>query len=283
MKFLAVMASVALLAAGTTSCSSDNNDGTPGGAAELPIPESIVDGVRVRSNGLTEYTYDQLTGAPLTAKYQGMPFVFNYADTRAKTTGKQLSSIVMSSGQEGVTYNACNFAFNSKGYLTSMTESLNYGKQAITMHFTISYSNDRVTRIKYVADGYEGAEAYFDYKWDGKNLKSIDMTDNSGKAETNIYEYDYVDAPNNKYNIWTYDMTGMLSGGGHYALLFFADLGYLGLPSQALPTIYSYTSKSAKNYLIGYDIDNSGRVTAIYRYDESGAQYNPTYYNYTKL
>lgn len=282
MKFFAVMASVALLAAGTTSCSSDNNDGESG-SAELLIPESVVDGVRVQSDGTTEFTFDQKTGAPLTAKYQSEPFVFNYAETRAKSTGKHLSSIVLSSSEAGVSYKAYNFAFNSKGYLTSMTEEMNYDRIALTLRFTITYSNDRVTRIKYVADGYEGAEMYYDCKWNGKNLASVNMTDNSGKAETNFYEYDYVNAPNNKYNIWTYDMTGMFAASGHYALLFFADLGYLGLPSQALPTIYSYTNKSAKNYLIGYETDNSGRVTAIYRYDESGAQYNPTYYNYTKL
>jgi len=234
-----------------SSCSDDDNDGPedPSAGAELSIPSSVVDGVRVQSDGSGVNISYNADGSIEKATVNGIDFKFEYADSRAVTsTGRKLVRISAYSDGGYETYEATNFKFNNDGFIESYTEkteerdeySGDYDK--VTIKVKCSYNDDkRIRKMDLSSDTeerYDGEtekyhqETTLNYKYSGGNLLESSVT---GFDATNTVKYEYASVQANTYNIIT---SQLAYGIANYSPItyIFAMAGYLGNASASLPS-----------------------------------------------
>lgn len=232
-----------------SSCSDDDNDGPkdPSEGAELSIPSSVVDGVRVQSDGSGINISYNADGSIEKATFNGIDYKFEYADSRAATsTGRKLVRI--SSYGDGFETEATNFKFNNDGFIESYTEkseerdkySGDYDK--VTVKVKCSYNDDkRIRKMDLSSDTeekYDGEtekyhqETTLNYKYSGGNLMESSVT---GFDATNTVKYEYASNQVNTYNIITSQLAYGMANYSPMAYIF-AITGYLGNASANLPS-----------------------------------------------
>lgn len=279
-----------------TSCSSDdepndNDDEIDAPAVELPLPSSIVDGVRVESiPGLIDISYNS-DGSIDKVDYDGSTYEFVYEGSRATQTGRKLVMIKSKrtnldddEKEEGYSdsWIATNFEFTEDGFIAAYQER-NKQKWATTgaweetiVQVYVSYgyykegSLDRhITGLNASGygkffdpeEGYETAQGKYsiDYFYKGLNLERTRFEagdENEKNVTETTYKYSNLSYPNT-YNCTTPQLGIGMAGGFSPIAYIFATLGYLGFPSANLPE--EFTSRSWETDWTG-NIDDIGDV-----------------------
>lgn len=285
-KFLvypALTIALGFMAAACSSDSDNDNDepeiGTP---VDMPIPSSIVDGVRVADAGNVKISYNT-DGSIKDAELDGTVYEFEYEGSRASMTGRKLARIVTkySDYNSSDSWQATNFQFNTDGFIVSYLEINKTTDEDFwektTLHVTVDYNaHGRISSMNVHGD-YEGVDEDGHYKdrasgsvkytYTGGSLESSVISDSES---TSRYTYEYNLAHSNTYNVVTPQLA---MGMAHYSPIayVFAAAGYLGNASSQLPTklTYSYIDheepeySSSDNYNISYRFNDHNRITAI--------------------
>ncbi len=268
------------------SCSSDDDKDEPGSgeAVDMPIPSSVVEGVRVAGDGATKINYNS-DGSIKNAEYNGTIYDFEYEGSRAAaSTGRKLVRIVARGfgDNDGESWQATNFKFNTDGFIASYLEkeeekygSNEWYKQ--TINVTISYNGDnRISSMNLSGtweEMYDGehdsgkAAATIKYSYKGGALESAVWNESD---ESNSYTYDYTQSHTNTYNIVTPQLG---YGMGFYSPIayVFATAGYLGNASSVLPDKVTHhlidhedpENSSSESYGISYTFNDKNRITSI--------------------
>lgn len=267
------------------SCGKDDDKEPSQGGTLLPIPVSVVDGVRVASvkMGNTDFSkceYNQ-DGSVASVSLNGVKYDFEYASTRASSvqyTNSKLESIRISNEEE--TEKAYGFVFDDKtGFVTQWTE---YGEfrdgsyyEKGTGTFTPSYNPEgRISKLTYIGKyewndpeegkGSESTSAVIHYNYKGGNLvtSTYEIPD-EGKS---VFTLGYNNGPVNSFNIAPYPLYyAMGHGEASRVAGMLAYLGYLGLPSANLPTSYSYRVDDYEDMsaTMSYHTNSIGQVTSL--------------------
>lgn len=296
----------ALACVATTSCGSDDdeNDDAQGDAVDMPIPSSIVDGVRLgemtSSNGSTimSVSYND-DGSIDKVSYNGTDYDFEYADTRAATsTGRKLLQITASYEENDytMTMRANSFQFNTDGFLVSCKEvsseesTGSYSEsEEIKLNYTMAYNaKGRLSRIGISGswtDVYEGekesgsASTAIEYSYSGDNLTQVKIPGDDEDGPT-TYTYDYGTTANS-FNTMTQALSVGLAYGDDPILYMLARMGFLGNASAYLPTSMVYSSDDDTDaYSIIYNLwDTNNKIisevwySGEYVYGASGYTY----------
>jgi len=182
-KFLAIYFMAVVCSLGLAACSNDDegsdsdditSDELPAStAAELPIPASVVDGVRMTNIGTeggstaASVTYNE-DGSIDKAVYGGNEYTFEYEDTRAvsvtgsaKSTGRKLKYVRVKIVNQGDGYSQSyedvvyNIKFNAQGFISSCDERVKETRKSITDSYI--YRESEVIKLSsnmtYNADG----------------------------------------------------------------------------------------------------------------------------------
>ncbi len=307
-KFLIYPILTVALGFSAVSCSSDDddNDGPSSGTpVDMPIPSSVVDGVRVSDiQGSASISYNA-DGSIKDATYNGTTYKFEYEGSRAAaSTGRKLVRIVAVDNtyeDEGhyEKWEATNFKFNSDGFIVAYYETSEEGRRGhwwekISLDISVDYNNAGRISTMSIAGTYEGYDedegkykgkdkAKVKYTYSGDNLISSVVDDPEGSIS---YTFDYSAAPDNAYNIVTPHLG---AGMAMYSPIpyIFATAGYLGNASAQLPTklTYKYIDKEDPEYNetdvynITYSLDANNRINSISP-SNSGGGYSTMYFNY---
>jgi len=280
---LAMLACMAM-----TSCSSDdeeeNGEDSTGEAAELSIPSSIVDGVRVSQittdDGVTalQVTYND-DGSIDKAVYNGMEYDFEYADTRATSTGRRLAQVsasyLFTSGStHKETWIANSFQFNTDGFLVTFKEHMTeldsdnenphyyYDEAEYRNVYTLAYnSSSRLERVN-LSSSWKDTYIYGDekdtdsgndsgaikYEYNNGYLKQVKI-ESAYDDESFTWTFEYENMLSNTYNVMTPTLAeGMATFSP--ILYIFASMGYIGNASTLLPTELTY---------VGVTTDDDGK------------------------
>lgn len=291
------------------SCSDDDDGGGSQGGAEISIPASVVDGVRVSGISSTdaESSFNAVyndDGTPASATVAGQTFDFEYSPvTRAAVpTGKKLVKIGAHNPEgasETSSWVATNFAFNTDGFVTSYQEVINEsGKDyslKVVFLLTFDYNNKgQLQRVGITGteSGNEDGESYSEhintelkYVYSGDALKSAS---NTYEDETISYTYEYETTHANTYNVMTPQLA---KGMAVYSPILYAlaNMGYMGNASSFLPTKCTYHSYSSyddgdtnyddtETYNISYTFWDNNKISSIKTDMPGGTGYT---YNYT--
>lgn len=263
----------------TSSCDKeDGNEPDSGIATTLPIPASVVDGVRLCGMGNIASVDYNPDGSISQAVLNGVKYDFEYAASRtSESTDSRIKRIVVYNGIEDYDiYEAKNFSFNTDGYIVKWNEYMEYddgdeyGKTNVT--FTADYdASGRISKLNISGsseyyDSEEGHETEpvrgsVDYKYlGGKLISSSCYIPDEGLSE---FSLGYDSAPENTYNIAPYPLCEVMGHGSlSYVANLFAVLGYLGKPSSHLPTSRSYEGDDLDMNL-SYKTNSENRVTSI--------------------
>lgn len=263
-----------------SSCEKNNEPDNAGddSATMLPIPASVVDGVRLTGMGNIGSVNYNPDGSISQAVLNGVRFDFEYVASRAAvSTGSKLQKIVVhNSREEYDEYEAYNFSFNTDGYIAKWEEYMEYDGGDEYGKATLTYTTD------YNASGHiqklniSGSSEYYDsedghetepirgaveYKYlGGKLMSSSYYIPDEGLSE---FFLGYDSAPENTYNIAPYPLSEVM---GHSLLSevadLFAFLGYLGKPSSHLPTSCSYEGDDM-DMTISYKTNDHNLVTSM--------------------
>lgn len=221
--FTLMLAALACMA--VTACGSDDDeengsdeitsDELPASTAvELPIPLSVIDGVRVTGIGTdggdaaASVTYND-DGSIDKAVFGGNEYSFEYEDTRAFSasvtgTGRKLKYIRLrrttysDGGDDSQSYEdiAYNFKFNSQGFLSSCDEMMRYRRSNNDVYLYWEKEDQKLSsKMTYNADGrldnisisYDGTygDSYNGYEvTKGSAESSYSYTDNNLTALT---------------------------------------------------------------------------------------------------
>ncbi|MDE5880480.1 MAG: hypothetical protein K2H60_02015 [Muribaculaceae bacterium] len=278
------------------SCEKDKKDepDNNGSSVMLPIPASVVDGVRLAKVGnIVNVSYNS-DGSIAKAKIEDVSFEFEYATRAGESTGSKLQMIVVKNSWDYDKIVATNFAFNTDGYITKWMEKLeaedeDYWEKA-TINFTTDYNAaGQISQLNFSGkseyydpeDGHqtESGKGFVKYNYQGEKLISstYDIPD-EGKS---VFSLGYDLAPANTYNIAPAPLYEVMGHGAVSEIAnLFAMLGFLGKPSSHLPTSYSYSVDDYTDMavVISYRTNDANRVTAItYTLDGGSATYDLDY------
>lgn len=273
-----------------TSCSGDDDDDDDDGsgeAAELSVPASIVDGVRL--SGMTgagdlSVVYNS-DGSIDQMSYNGTDYDFEYEETRAATsTGRRLLAIVARYSYDGdrESWIANSFKFNTDGFIVSYKEHVkgsysDGSREEYKNNLTLSYgSKGRLSKVNVSSswtdvdsDGEKESGSgggSIKYSYSGDNLTQVSVGD---AEEMTTFTYEYTTTPNT-YNNMT---EGLSYGMATYSpiLYIFARLGFLGNASAFLPSQMVYRTESydegekdvdTEKYSFSYELDSHNRIDA---------------------
>lgn len=264
----------------SVSCSDDDKKDEPGAgsATELPIPSSIVDGVRITEvPGVLDAEFNT-DGSIKAVNYDGEVYRFEYDGSRAASTGRKLARIVMTDTEGDTSWEAYDFRFNNKGFVESYTEvSEEKGYdwwEKSTLKINVSYNGQgQVSSMNVNArtEGYEDGDKYnesakgkVNYSYSNGCLVKSEVKDREG---TISYSFDYTDAPRNRYNLVTPHLASAMGFFSPVASIF-AMTGYLGNSSSNLPTTMTYLYQDDEDtekdvIKMSYEFDDRDRVTTI--------------------
>lgn len=248
------------------SCSDDNKDNPDeptGEAVDLPIPSSVVDGVRVTEiQGTLSVDYNA-DGSINTATVGGQTFQFEYADSRAASTGRKLARIVAKDSGDGYSdsWQATNFRFNKDGFIVGYLEinEENYEtfSEKTTLNVTVDYNSaGRITSMNISGTNSgvdeDGKYSYpvkgtIKYQYNGGALVSSTL---QSPQASNTFTFDYAHPHTNTYNITTPQLAICMANYSPIAYVF-AVTGYMGNASTELPT------KLTQKYVDFEDADES--------------------------
>ena len=283
------------------SCGKDDDKEPSQGGTLLPIPVSVVDGVRVASvkMGNTDFSkcvYNQ-DGSIASVSINGVKYDFEYASTRASRvqyTNSKLENIRITN-EEG-TEKGYGFVFDEKtGFVTQWTE---YGEYRDGPYYekgsglcTVTYNPEgRISKLSYNGkyewndpedSGSEPINAVIHYNYKGGNLvtSTYEIPD-EGKS---VFTLGYGNGPVNSFNIAPYPLYYAMGHGEACKLAgMLAYLGYLGLPSATLPTSYSYRVDDYEDMsaTMSYHTNSIGQVTSM---DMSINGYQPVKFDISYL
>ncbi|MCM1077682.1 MAG: hypothetical protein NC411_10030 [Bacteroides sp.] len=270
------------------ACSSDDDDDNNGNtpAVDMPLPSSIVDGVRITNVGDNAKINYNADGSIKDATIDGITYDFEYETSRAAmTTGRKLARIVSRySDDEGYSdsWQATNFMFNTDGFIVSYLEKheekYDSSWEKTTFNVTVDYNlHGRITSMHVYGDyeGYDEGEGHYSdkgsgtvkYNYVGGSLESSVIEESDTKS---TYEFEYYLAHANTYNITTPQLAAGMANYSKIAYVF-ALTGYLGNASSLLPTKVSYIyvdkeepeNSSTSSYDISYKFNDKNRVTSI--------------------
>ncbi len=275
-----------LVMMGGMFCSSCEKDHEPdnsgnGSATMLPIPASVVNGVRLSEMGNIGSVNYNSDGSISRAVINDIKFNFEYATRSVESTGAMLQRIVITNSlyEEYDKYIATDFVFNTDGYIAKWSEYVEYddgdeyGKSNLT--YTTDYNTDgRIVQLNMsgkseyydseIGHETETHNSYVKYNYmGGKLISSIYHIPDEGES---VFSLGYELAPENTYNIAPYPLFEVM---GHGALSevadLFAMLGYLGKPSSYLPTSRSYEGDDYEDMdmKISYKTNDHNLVSSI--------------------
>ena len=283
MKRLIACAFIASVFAMTmTSCGKDDDKEPSQSGTLMPIPVSVVDGVRVTSlkmgnTDFSKFVYNP-DGSVASATVNGVKYDFEYASTRAvEYTDSKLVRIVVSN-EDGVA-NGYGFVFDDKtGFVTQWFESREYSEgpyyEKSTSSFTPTYNSEgRISKLEFIGKlewndpeegkGSESGSGLIQYNYNGTNLVSSSYeTPEEGMS---VFSLGYGNGPINSFNIAPYPMYYVM-GHGEASLVagVLANLGYLGYPSSSLPTSYAYRVDGyEEKATMTYQTNSIGKVTSM--------------------
>lgn len=292
-KFYGIMVVAVFSAMVMSACSddSDDNELQVSASAEMMIPSSVIDGVRVNNiDGLVNIGYNA-DGTIDEATYNGVTYDFQYENnSRAISTGKRLVQVIARytdpDDNSYNSWNATNFQFNSDGFVQSYLEKTisrgNYMgincEDETTLNVSLAYNAKG--RLDFVdvfgsSKGFDEEGSYNErgsftihYKYNGGSFEKSEF-ETDGTRYTCSYEYDHPHS--NYYNVVTPELA---MGMAQYSpiTLILAFSGYLGNSSSQLPTrfISSYDDfeegyKYDDIYELSYKFDDKNRITEIER------------------
>ncbi len=265
------------------SCSDDNKDNPDeptGEAVDLPIPSSVVDGVRVTEiQGTLSVDYNA-DGSINTATVGGQTYRFEYADSRAASTGRKLARIVAKDSGDGYSdsWQATNFRFNKDGFIVGYLEinEENYEtfSEKTTLNVTVDYNSaGRITSMNISGTNSgvdeDGKYSYpvkgtIKYQYNGGALVSSTL---QSPDASNTFTFDYNHPHTNTYNITTPQLAICMANYSPIAYVF-AITGYMGNTSTELPTKLTQRyvddgESETESWDISYTFNDHNAITSI--------------------
>ena len=284
-KFIAYAFIASVLATAVISCGKDDDNEPDNGGVLMPIPVSVVDGVRVSSVTVGNTDFSKIIynsdGSVASAIINGVKYDFEYASTRANTVEYTDSKLVrINIKEEEGSASAYGFMFDDKtGFVTQWYEAQEYREGSYYEKSTYKINpiynlEGRISELKFSGrsewndpeegKGSESGSGIIHYNYQGSNL--VSSTYEIPDEGLSVFSLGYGNGPLNTYNIVPYPMSYVM-GHGEASLIagLLAHLGYLGNPSSSLPTSFSYRVDDYVDMkaTMSYQTNSNGKVTSI--------------------